>query len=123
MGIFSFDMPIDKNTMSVEEVKNFANDVGKISTAVETMVKSDGWQIFLAHFEKIKEEIKDKSDYDTLQSFKADRTALDIVEEIFEEFKGYISDAKEAADLLTALSQEKEQPRGIFIGDEGKEAE
>ena len=103
-------------TMSPEKIKDYAISTGKIAAAVESMLRQDGWQIFMALYNRTKNEIKEKNDYASLEDFKADRKALDIVEGVLDVFKGYISDASDAATLLAGLSpEESPTDRGIML--------
>lgn len=102
--------------MSTEQIKEYAANTGKISSSVESMLKHDGWAIFMALYERRKSDIKDKSDYASFEDFKADRAAIDIVDSILETFKGYIQDAQDAATMLSGLSPEDTpKDRGIML--------
>jgi len=103
-------------TMSPEKIKEYAAATGRIAAAVESLTRQDGWQIFLLLYARKKQEIKEKSDYPSLEAFKADRAAIDIVESILDQFKGYTQDATDAATLLSGLSPEDEpKDRGIML--------
>lgn len=103
-------------TMSPEKIKDYAASTGKIAAAVESLIRQDGWQIFMALYARRKQEIRDKDDYPSLEAFKADRQAIDIVEGILDTFKGYIQDAGDAATLLAGLSpDENPKDRGIML--------
>lgn len=106
----------EPGTIDPEKVKDYAAATGKISSAVDSMVRSDGWQIFMALFEREKKAIKDKDDYPSLQDFKADREAIAIVERILDTYQGYIQDAKDAADMMAMMStEESPTERGIML--------
>lgn len=105
--------------LDVDKLKPYTNDIGKIARAVESLIKTDGWQIFLAVWEKQKKEIMEKKDYETLEAFKADRGALDLFDQICDQFTKYITDAEEAEKLLTKTIREADgqTPRGILMID------
>ena len=101
--------------LNAEQIRAYAASTEKIATAVESLVKTDGWHIFLALFEHRKQEIKDRSDYASLEEFHADRQAIDIVDGIISTFEGYVQDAKEAADTLAGIADEPPKDRGIML--------
>lgn len=102
--------------MSAEKIKDYAASTGKISSAVESLMKQDGWQIFLALYEREKQRIREKDDYPSLEAFKGDRAAIEIVESILDTFKGFMQDASEAAILLKDLSTDDlPKDRGIML--------
>lgn len=106
----------EMGAMSVEKIKDYAASTGKISSAVESLMKQDGWQIFIALYEREKQRIKEKDDYATLEAFKGDRAAIEIVEAILDTFKGFMQDASEAAILLKDLSTDDlPKDRGIML--------
>lgn len=103
-------------TMSPEKIKDYAASTGKIAAAVESMLRQDGWQIFMALYQRTKNEIKEKNDYPSLEDFKADRRAIDIVEGVLDTFRGYMQDAADAGTLLAGLSpEETPTDRGIML--------
>ena len=101
--------------MNAEQLKVYAANADKIAVAIEALMKQDGWMIFMALYERRKQEIQEKDDYPSLEDFKADRRALDIVEGIIDSFKGYIQDATEAANTLAGLTSEPPKDRGIML--------
>jgi len=106
----------EPGTVDPEKVKDYAAATGKISSAVSSMVGSDGWLILMALLKREREAIYEKKDYPTIQDFKADREALDIVDRILDTFKGYVEDAKDAAEMLSKLDeQESPTDRGIML--------
>lgn len=99
-----------------ERIKDYAAATGKIAQAVESLTRHDGWLIFMALYQREKNRIKEQSNYSTLEDFKADRRAIEIVEAILDEFQGYISDAQGAGDMLAGLSPETAgKDRGIML--------
>lgn len=101
-----------------ETAKTYAAATEKISGAVLSMLKTDGWQIFLALYARERDRIKEKKDYVSLEDFKADRAAIDIVDSIVNTFKGYVDDAEDAAKMLAAFGEEDTNSnRGIMLID------
>lgn len=96
-------------TITADEAKAYASKAANIAHAVESLQKHNGWQVFLACFYNKKEEIYAKEDYATIEAFHADRTAIKIVEEILEEFKGFVEDAEGAAEILIKLTESDDQ--------------
>lgn len=103
-------------TMDAGQLKAYSGNLSKLASVVESLVKSDGWCIFLAKWEKEKKAIHLK-DYKTFEEFKADRKAIEIFEGILEDFEGYISDAHEAQDLLTNNAENQTQSKGALMID------
>lgn len=102
--------------MSEERLKQYTASAGKISSAIQSIIRSDGWMIFLALYKRKKREIMDRDDYATIEEFKADRKAIEIVDGILDEFNGWIEDAEAAAVLLAGLTGEESTPdRGIML--------
>ncbi len=79
------------------------------------MMGGDGWRVFMALYNRKKHEIKETVNYDTLADFKADRTALDIVDGIIEEMEGFKKDAEEAQQLINDSSTGQQKERGIML--------
>lgn len=101
--------------LSPEKIKEYAASTSRIASAIGALVKHDGWIVFMALYERRKKEIRAKDDYASLEEFKADRKAIDIVDGILDTFEGYIKDAGEAAELLQGLSTEPPVNRGIML--------
>lgn len=107
------------DTMSVEEAANYAADTAKLADVVAALEKSQGWRVFMALFKQREREIKDRSDYASLEDFKADRRAIEIVHDIIGEFSKFSDDATSANDLLTKLTQaETQTPDAMLLGGE-----
>lgn len=103
------------------KAKEYANDMQKVASAVESLQKHDGWKIFLALFVTKKIEIKDREDYDSLEDFRADRRAIGIVEDIIGTFDGYREDATQARTLFDKLADaENQTPTSISLGQDNE---
>lgn len=103
----------------VARAKTFSDNAGQIANAVESLLRHSGWQVFLALFENKKREILAKDDYANLEDFHADRRALKIVQEMFNQMPGYIEDAESAQLLLKKLTAaENQTPISLMLGDE-----
>lgn len=101
-----------------QQAAEYAASTTKISAAVVALMKQDGWQIFLATYAREKDLIKEKGDYATLEDFKADRRAIQIVDTIIETFKGYVDDAEAAAETLKRFAEDDlPTDRGIMLLD------
>lgn len=108
----------ENGKINVDRLKVYAGDVAKIASAIQSVFRHDGWQIFLAVFQKEKDEIKERKDYTTLEDFKADRKAIDIIESVIETLSGYIADATEADSLLKTLTDPSQTPsKSVLILD------
>lgn len=107
--------------LTVDDAKKYAADTGAIAKAVESLLGSDGWKIFSALFIHKKREIMARDDYETLDAFKGDRKAIDIVEEILTDLKGYIEDAKGAQAILNKLAEEDQTSSFILSEQQGEE--
>lgn len=108
----------DEFTGASPDKKNEHQATIKIASAVESMLKQDGWKIFMALYDREKKRIRAKDDYASLEDFKADRKAIDIVDSVLDTFEGYMEDAKAASLLLNALSAAEEdggKNRGIML--------
>lgn len=104
--------------ISTEKAKEYAANLDSVASACESMMKSEGWGLFMALFEIEKRAIKDTEDYATIEEFRADRGAIKIVEAIIEKMRGYISDAQSAAELFQRLQGKGEDAsRGIMMID------
>lgn len=102
--------------VSDAQIKEYAENTASLAGIVSQLVQSSGWQIFLALYELRKREIKNKSDYESFEDFKADRRALDIVDGIVQSFEDYQNDAKDAAEALLKLTGEDTPiERGIML--------
>lgn len=109
--------------LDIDRAKSFSDDAAQIGTAVESLLKHSGWQVFLALFENKKREILKKEDYVSLEDFRADRSALKIVQGIFDLMPTYIEDATEAQLLLKKLTEaENQTPISLMLGDEDDDA-
>ncbi len=100
----------DNGKINLDRLRPYASDVSKLASSVEQVIKTDGWQIFLALWEIEKREIYHKNDYPTIQDFKADRKAIELFESITERFTGYMADAMEADVLLKTLTSDSQTP-------------
>ncbi len=109
----------ENGKINLDRLKAYAGDVGKIAREVEALMKSDGWQIFLALWEREKSEIKEKSEYDSLEDFNADRRCIKRFDNIVARFGEYVADASEADILLNKLiTKEGQTPnKGVLILD------
>lgn len=109
-------MPENDFTISIEQAQKLAKETEAIGGAVQQMLQSTGWQIFLAIFNLKELEIREKDDYETLEAFRADRKAIAIVHAMFEEFRGYIDGAKDAqANLEKLIEQLGQTPSSTMI--------
>lgn len=106
-----FQEPAREPIISVEKMQEYVGDVGKVAAAIEALFGSDGWHLFLARFEQRRREIEAKDDYATIDDFHADRRALKLVDELFNELTTYRDDAQRATDLLKSLTAEDQNPR------------
>lgn len=102
--------------LTADKIKEYSANSARVASAIEGLMRHDGWQIFLALYDRRKEDIRAKADYASLEDFKADRRAIEIVDEIIEEFKGFVADAAEAAAFVAGLPTEEEpRSRGIML--------
>ena len=116
-------MADDTPAVDPEKVKAYAANIASLAQAIEQLEKSDGWAVFMALFQREKQIIYEKDNYDTLADFKGDRKAIEIVDGIIDIFKGYKQDASDAATLLTGLSpDDAKQERGIMIIEAAEES-
>lgn len=99
-----------------EEGKAYNSAAISVGSAIESMIKSDGWSIFMALFERKQKEIQLRSDYESLEEFKADRKAIDIVHELVDITKTFKEDAD---SILDSMKKDGEQvkSRGIMMLD------
>lgn len=112
MAMDPFEEPKRESIISSEKAAEYAADTMKVATAVASLFKQEGWQIFRALFEQKKQEVKDKDDYASLEDFKADRRALKTVEDMIGELASYIDDASRARDLFNKIiDAEGQTPR------------
>lgn len=101
---------------TVEQAKEYQDAVLRLGQAVESLEKNEGWEVFLALFKRKKKEIEARSDYDSLEMFRADRGAIEIVEGILDELKTFKEDGQATADFIAAMAEGEEQPsRGIML--------
>lgn len=109
----------ENGKINIDRLKAYAGDVGKVARDIEALIKSDGWQIFLALLEREKRDIKERTDYKTIEEFKAERKAIEVFDGIMEKFNEYISDASEADDLIIKITQDLSQTpnKGVLILD------
>lgn len=98
----------ENGRINTDQLRAYTGNVTKLASVIDSLIKSEGWQVFLALFEKEKKEIKEKEDYSTLEQFNADRKAIKIFENILDRMNGYSTDAKEAGELLTKITTEAE---------------
>lgn len=101
--------------VSEEKIKEYVENTGALAGAIVSMMKSDGWAVFMALYKREKAAIKEREDYTTIEEFKGDRAAIGIIDGILETFEGYIEEAKEAADLLSSSTDSPKQERGIML--------
>lgn len=111
---------IGETPIDYDKIKTYAADASRVGGAIESLKKSDGWQIFRGLLERHKKEILLKSDYADdltgLAQFKGDRKAIDIIEDIFTEMDSFVEDAARAQESLLGISgTEEEKPRGIML--------
>ena len=97
------------------KIKEYAAASSRIGSAIEALSKHDGWQIFIALYARKKNEIKERRDYEDIVEFRADRKALDIVDALFDEMEGFVTEAGEAAERLSQISPDEGQSRGIML--------
>ena len=92
-------------TNDIEEIIKNAEDKKSRARLVEAMLKSPGWEIFEDILDKKFQKIKDKNDYETIEDFRADRKAVEIVSGIVKELKDIVLEAEEADKILDKLSK------------------
>lgn len=110
----SVDNRVDE--LDISKIKEYAQNASRVGSAIESLRRHDGWQIFLALYKRRKETIKETNDYADITDFRADRKALDIIDEIFTEMEGFISDADEATKQLVGISSDDTpRERGIML--------
>lgn len=101
---------MDQNdNITIDRAKAYASDTSKIAGAIESMIKSDGWELFKAIWAREKRIILEKQDYTTIEEFKGDRKSLEHFDAILEKFEGYIADAVEAGETLKKLIEDNSQ--------------
>lgn len=101
--------------LDIDKIKDYAANASRVGGAISSLFKHDGFQIFLALYHRKKKDIMAKDDYETLEAFKGDRKAIEIIDELFEEMKGFIEEADDAAKALVGISGEEPAPRGIML--------
>ena len=90
-------------TNDTEEIIKNAEDKKSRARIVEAMLKSPGWEIFKDILGKKFQEIKDKDDYETIEDFRADRKAVEIVSGIVKELEDIVLEAEEADNILDKI--------------------
>lgn len=105
----------ESGELDLAKIKEYANNASRVGGALEGLFKHEGWQIFLALYWRRKKDIQAKSDYDSLDAFRGDRKALEIIDELIEEMRGFIAEAGEAQAALVGISGEEAPPRGIML--------
>lgn len=114
---------IDSN-ITKEELEKFDGDIIDKGRTVESFVSHNGWQLLMIIFVSEELRIKNKSDYKTMEDFKADRKALKIVQGMIDELKSYIDDSKEAVIRINALKKaESQTPNLLSVDGEGENEE
>lgn len=99
-----FEQPERDPIIPIEEANEYAQDTAKAASAIKVMTGSAGWRIFLTLISNKRDEIKEKDDYQTIEAFRSDRTAINILEDIIGELDNLVGDADAAADLFTKLN-------------------
>ena len=102
-----------KEEFDIDSVESYKKHIQRVGGAIEALQKSEGWQILMKLYEQRKQEIKDKEDYATLEDFRADRRALEIVEGILVELDDFVSDAMESTVGIS--DEELPKERGIML--------
>lgn len=109
--------------LTISEAKAYANDRGKLGHAIESLLRHDGWKIFVSLYNQRKKGVKDKTDYASIEDFRADRRALEIIDGIIDEMPGFIEDATDAQNLLKKLTEaENQTPISLLLENEDEQA-
>lgn len=107
-----FEQPDREPIIPLDQAKEYAGDTAKAASAIKAMKGSAGWSIFLEVMRRRKDTIIAKNDYTTIEAFRADRLALDIVEDAIGELDDLVEDAATAAELFDNLAgAESQTPR------------
>lgn len=119
-----FEEPRREPILAIAEVEAYVADTAKVASAVESLMRSEGWRLFTAYYDWRKNQIKERRDYTSLEDFHGDRKALDLVDEIIATLESYIDDASRAVDLLTSLvGTENQTPRSSVALSTGEHTE
>lgn len=106
-----FEQPRREPIIPLEQAAEYAADTGKVAAAVKALLATEGWKIFLHSIEKRRGDVLAKRDYQTIEAFQSDRTALDIVDDAIGEMDDLIEDAEQAQALFNNVGAEGQTPR------------
>lgn len=107
-----------------EDIEKYAGGKIDLGRTVESFISHNGWKLLMAIFLSQERKIKDKADYKSLEEFKADRKALEIVQDMIDELNSSIDDSKEAIIQLNKLNQaESQTPDLLSVDGEGIDEE
>ncbi len=115
-------MSMETDNISKEELRKLLESRTALGGKVQDLLKHDGFLILKAVFENFVRDIKNKDNYLSLEDFRADRKAIEIVQGILEELKGFVNDAELAASQVQQLiDSEDSTPSLLSLEGEGME--
>ena len=110
--------------VDVNALKSVLQKKVDLGVSVQETVASGGYQILKAVFHNFIEDVKAKSDYTTLEAFKSDRKAIEIIQGMFSEFEGFVSNADQAVSELKKITEaDSSTPSLLSLDGEGEDTE
>lgn len=104
----------ESDKINLTDFKKLQGQKIELGAKVQELVKSDGFKLLLALLYNSEKDIKDKVDYKTLEDFRADRKAIEIVRGWMAELDKMIQDGELAADQIQKLIESEDSTPSIL---------
>lgn len=105
-----------------EDLRKYDEGKIDIGRTVESFMSHNGFELLMMIFLTEIATIKNKDDYDKLEDFKADRKAIKLIQNMFDEFQSYVDESEQAIINIEKFKKaESQTPDLLSIDGEGNE--
>lgn len=117
-------MSIESGNIKTDEYRKLLERKASFGAKIQEFINSDGFKILKAVFYNFEQDVKNKTTYTTLEEFKADRKALEIVQGLFGELDSLVNNAEQAQEHINQLIEaESSTPSLLSLDGEGTDNE
>lgn len=108
--------------ITIDDLRKYDEGKVDIGRTVESFISHNGFELLMTIFLSEIAIIKNKDDYKSLEDFKADRKAIKLIQDMFDEFQSYVDDSEHAIIRLKKYKKaESQTPTLLSVDGEGTE--
>lgn len=115
-------MSVQPDKIDLAKYKESLEKAATLGAKVQEFVSSEGFLVLKAVFYNRVKAIKNKDSYQTLEDFRADRSAVKIIQEMFDELVAMVNNGEQAeAEIKKLIDSESSTPPSLSLDGEGEE--